>query len=134
MMMMKRTAFLGLLLLLGMIQAPSMAQTATKTAIARMWHGQVAVAKAEEYTKYLNENGISKIKTIPGNLGVQMFRKVSGETADFVVISYWESVDAIKKFAGEDYEKAYSMPRDPEFLINPEKNVRHFEVVINDWK
>lgn len=65
---------------------------------------------------------------------MQMFRKVSGESADFLVVSYWDSIAAIKKFAGEDYEKAYQLPRDPEYLINPEKTVHHYEVMINDWK
>src|SRR5262245_9625268 len=94
------------IVLLAALQQPVSSESTAKQrpAIARMWHGQVAAAKSEEYTKYLNENGISKIKAIPGNLGVQVFRKVSGDTADFYVISYWNSVDDIKKFAGEDYE------------------------------
>src|SRR5262245_35216001 len=96
------------------------AQTQTATAIARIWHGQTSAAKAEEYTLYLQEAGIKKIQAIPGNLGVQMFRKIHKDTADFVVISYWESVDAIKKFAGEEYENVHQLPRDSEFLIHPE--------------
>jgi len=103
-------------------------------AIARMWHGQTEAAKADEYSAYLQEQGIKKIQSIPGNLGVQMFRKKGTETADFMVISYWESIDAVKKFAGENYENVYQLPRDSEFLIHPETKVQHYEVVVNSWK
>jgi len=102
-----------------------------RPAIARMWHGQTSAARAKEYTAYLQEAGIKKIQSIPGNLGVQMFRKLNQDTADFVVISYWDSVESIKKFAGEEYENVRQLPRDPEFLIRPEAKVQHYEVVVN---
>jgi heme-degrading monooxygenase HmoA len=102
--------------------------------IARMWHGKTKTEKADEYERYLRAEGISKIKAIDGNKGVQLLRKSEGDTTEFMVISYWESIDAIKKFAGEDYQKAYQLPRDPEYLLKPESVVQHFEVRLNEWK
>lgn len=102
--------------------------------IARIWHGKTKTAKADEYERYLREAGISKIKVIDGNKGVQLLRKTTDGTTEFMVISYWESVDAIKKFAGEDYQKAYQLPRDTEFLVEPETLVQHYEVRLNEWK
>ncbi|MCI0415826.1 antibiotic biosynthesis monooxygenase [bacterium] len=132
---MKRTTiYLAIPILILMLVQYQPAETETPHfAIARMWHGQTPAAKADEYTAYLQEKGITKIQSIPGNLGVQMFRKINQDTADFLVISYWDSVESIKKFAGEDYEKVYQMPRDPEFLINPETKVRHYDVLLNNW-
>jgi len=101
--------------------------------IARIWHGQTKAAIAEEYTRYLYENGVRKIAAIPNNRGTQMLRKVEGDIGDFTVISYWDSVEAIKQYAGEDYEKTNVLPRDPEYLLEVEPKVRHLEVLVNDW-
>lgn len=100
---------------------------ATK-AIARVWHGSTLKTKADEYEKYLFEAGIKKILAIPGNLGVQSFRRNDGQTTEFTVISFWESIDAIKRFAGEDYEKTHHLPKDPEYLLKLEPFVLHHEV------
>src|SRR5260370_10558435 len=100
--------------------------------IARIWHGQTAAAMADDYTRYLYEKGVRTIARIPGNCGVQMLRKVRDDIADFQVISYWDSLEAIKLFAGDDYEKVRHLPNDAKYLIGAEPTVQHFEVVVND--
>ena len=102
--------------------------------IARIWRGQTLATMADEYTKYLYEEGVCTIAKIPGNRGVQMLRMVDDAIADFQVVSYWDSVEAIKLFAGEDYEKVHSLPDDPKFMIGGAPTVRHFEVVVNHWQ
>jgi heme-degrading monooxygenase HmoA len=101
--------------------------------IARIWRGQTLATKAEDYTKYLHEAGVRKIAGIPGNRGVQMLRMVRDGIADFQVLSYWDSFEAIKLFAGNDYEKVRHLPNDPEYMIGREPTVQHFEVIVNDW-
>jgi len=103
-------------------------------AIARIWHGRTPTAKAEEYFGYLNEAGIKKIEAIAGNLGVQVFRRTTGEVTEFTVISYWVSRDAIRQFAGDDIEKTHNLPKDPEYLLELEPTVKHYEVMLNEWK
>lgn len=105
-----------------------------KTTIARVWHGRTSAAKADEYYAYLKEAGIRKIQMIPGNLGVQVFRRTTADITEFTVISYWESLDAIRQFAGDDIEKTHSLPRDAEYLLEVEPTVKHHEVVLNEWK
>ena len=102
--------------------------------IARMWHGRVLTTKADEYYPYLKEAGIDKIKAIEGNLGAQVMRRDNGKETEFLVISYWESTDAIKKFAGEDFEKTHFLPKDPQYLLELEPKVKHFEVVLDERK
>lgn len=102
--------------------------------VARMWHGRVLTTKADEYYPYLKEAGIDKIKAIEGNLGAQVMRRNNGKETEFVVISYWESTDAIKKFAGEDFEKTHFLPKDPQYLLELEPKVKHFEVVLDERK
>ena len=107
---------------------PETVQSQGKVGIARMWEGRTSVAKADAYERYLEENGIPGLKSAAGNLGVQILRRNNPTAVEFIVISYWESRDAIKKMVGEDIERAYSLPRDPEFLLEPVTTVRHYQV------
>ncbi|MBD2358541.1 antibiotic biosynthesis monooxygenase [Tolypothrix sp. FACHB-123] len=110
------------------------ATTQSKKVVARIWHDIVPTSKADEYYAYLVESGIKKIESIPGNLGTQVLRRTDGNNTEFIVISYWESRDAIRKFAGNDIEKVRPLPRDNEYLINPETKVKHFDVMLSDRK
>jgi heme-degrading monooxygenase HmoA len=101
--------------------------------IARIWQSRTRTALTEEYTRYLYENGVCKIARIEGNRGVQMLRQPMGEETEFTVISYWDGIDGIKRFAGEDYEKTHHLPRDHQFLVKLEPAVRHLEVIANEW-
>ena len=103
------------------------------TLIARIWRGQTLATIADEYSKYLYEEGICTIAKIPGNRGVQMLRSVLGDVAEFQVLSYWDSIEAIKRFAGDNYEQVRHLPNDFEYMIGAAPTVQHFEVVVNDW-
>jgi heme-degrading monooxygenase HmoA len=102
--------------------------------VARIWHGRTPAEKADEYRQYLFEVGVKKIATLPGNRGVQMMMSRTAEQGEFMVISYWDSIDAIKGYAGAEYTKVHDLPRDKEFLIDQEKLVRHFELDVNLWQ
>jgi heme-degrading monooxygenase HmoA len=104
---------------------------ASGPAIARVWHGRVSAGKADEYAKYLAES-IKKFGAIPGNRGYQMMREDAGSEAHFMVISFWNSRDAIHAYAGSDISKVRSLPRDGEFLIQPEATVRNYDLLVNE--
>ena len=57
-----------------------------------------------------------------------MLRRDDGDRTEFITFSLWESVDAVKAFAGEDYEAAVYYPEDERFLIEREDTVKHYEV------
>ncbi|HET8772820.1 MAG TPA: antibiotic biosynthesis monooxygenase [Thermoanaerobaculia bacterium] len=99
--------------------------------IARVWRGEVPLAKADEYDVYLRQEGVSALRRSRGNLGVQMFRRTVGDREEFTVISYWPDEDTIRTWAGSDILRARSMPRDPEFLVNPDPHVRHYRIVVD---
>ena len=107
---------------------------ANKVVIARIWHGRTRSSKADEYYEYLKEAGIKKIRGINGNLGVQVLRRTVNDITEFTVISYWESIDAIRRFAGADIEKTHNLPKDPDYLLELEPKVQHYEVVLDEWK
>jgi heme-degrading monooxygenase HmoA len=97
--------------------------------VARIWRGEVPLARADEYERYLAEEGLGKLRAIRGNAGVQMFRRTVRDREEFVVISYWPDEQTIRAYAGDDVLRARLMPRDPEFLIDPDTHVRHYRIV-----
>jgi len=98
--------------------------------IARTWHGVTPVAKAGEYLDYLRRTGISDYCATEGNQGVYVLRRLEGDQAHFMLISLWDSMASIVKFAGPEPEKARYYPEDTGFLLELEPNVTHYEVMV----
>jgi heme-degrading monooxygenase HmoA len=96
--------------------------------IARMWRGVTSESDKDTYFDYLQATGLKEYAAIPGNQGVWVLRRVSGGEAEFTLISLWESWDAIKAFAGADYERAV-YPEDKRFLRQLDPEVQHYEVL-----
>lgn len=84
--------------------------------VARIWRGRTASADAEVYADYLYENGVKKLESL-GAQGVQMFREDRGSENEFMVISYWESLDAMTAWAGVDPTRIRHLERDRELLV-----------------
>jgi heme-degrading monooxygenase HmoA len=97
--------------------------------IARMWHGRTALAKAEEYTQFLKARAIPDYRGTPGNLAVHILRREQGGATHFITLTFWESLDAIRAFAGERVDRAKYYPEDKNFLLEFEPSVQHWEVV-----
>jgi heme-degrading monooxygenase HmoA len=95
--------------------------------IARIWRGRTTRAKADEYARYLYDVGIAPLAEKA--LGVQMLRENRRDDTEFVTISYWESVEAMSRFAGPDPRRIHNLERDPEFLIEMPEGVRVLEIV-----
>lgn len=97
--------------------------------IARTWHGMVPKSKADAYLDYLQQTGVPDLGATAGNCGVFVLRRIAEEEAHFLLLSLWDSLEAIKAFAGEEIEKARYYPEDEEFLIELEPTVTHYEVL-----
>jgi heme-degrading monooxygenase HmoA/uncharacterized damage-inducible protein DinB len=97
--------------------------------IARSWDGVTPAAKADEYADYVRRTGVTELAGTDGNLGVYLLRREEGDRARFRVVSLWDSMEGIRRFAGEDVEKARYFPEDARYLLALEPNVEHFEVV-----
>ena len=96
--------------------------------IARLWHGAVPAAKGDAYAAYLRRTGVPDCRTTPGNRGVEVLRQTTGEETHFLFVSFWDSMDAIRAFAGEDVGRARYYPEDREYLLELEPTVTHYEV------
>ncbi|MBI1750078.1 MAG: antibiotic biosynthesis monooxygenase [Acidobacteria bacterium] len=98
--------------------------------MARIWRGVTPKAKAAEYVEYLKKTGVRDYRSTVGNLGVLILLRPENEHTEFVVLSLWESWDALRSFAGDDVEAAKYYPEDAQFLLHLEPNVTHHEVTV----
>ena len=95
---------------------------APKPTIARIWRGRTTRARAEEYATYLYEAGIKPLEEKA--LAVMQSREDRAGESEFVTVSFWESVEAMSRFAGPDPTRIHHLPRDKEFLIELPEGVQ----------
>src|SRR5919206_2049442 len=96
--------------------------------IARTWSGAVRTADADEYARYIGDTGFAEYGRTPGNRGAWLLRRDDAGTTEFIAMSVWESVDAIRAFAGEDIEAAVLYPEDERYLIDGASRIAHYDV------
>lgn len=96
--------------------------------IARIWRGITQKDKADDYLAYLQETGLKDYAATPGNRGVSVLRREQGEHCEIVLISFWDSMDAVRAFAGENPDKSVYYPEDEQYLLQMEPLVRHYAV------
>lgn len=103
--------------------------------VGRIWRGQTRKELADEYLKYVYEQGVIKIWQKPGNLGAQLFRRIDGDVAEFTVISYWPSEEAMAAMHGDggDVRRVAHLDKDPEYLLELPEYVEVVEPHANDW-
>ena len=99
--------------------------------IARIWHGWTKPENADAYERLLKEEifpGIAA-KDVAGYRGIQLLRRpLGGEEVEFVTIMRFDSWDAVKRFSGEDYERAYVPPKAREVLARFDERSQHYEI------
>jgi heme-degrading monooxygenase HmoA len=100
--------------------------------IARTWHGRVPAEKADEYYAYIERTGLAEYRSTPGNRGIVALRRTENGITHFVLTSFWDSLDAIRRFAGDEYTRAQYYPEDDEYLIEREPLVTHHDVLLAD--
>jgi heme-degrading monooxygenase HmoA len=96
--------------------------------IARIWRGAVRADDADAYAAYIGATGLADYERTPGNRGAWMLRRDAGELTEFLTFTFWESLEAIKAFAGEDYETAVYYPEDDRFLVERDATCAHYQV------
>lgn len=101
--------------------------------IARAWSGRTRPEDADAYTAYLGATGVRDCLDTAGNRGVLVLLRLEGEAAEFRFVSFWESMEAIRAFAGTEPERARYYEKDPEYLLELEPTVEHFEVAFAEF-
>jgi antibiotic biosynthesis monooxygenase (ABM) superfamily enzyme len=98
--------------------------------IIRIWHGWTSPANADAYEALLKEEifvGIGA-RQIPGYHGIQLLHRNVGEEIEFVTLMTFEDLDAVRQFAGEDYEQAVVPPKARLLLARYDPRSQHYEV------
>ena len=99
--------------------------------IARMWRGFAIPERADDYTKHLQLSVVPELRQIDGFRGIYLLRRNLPDSVEFVVLTLWESTDAIRKFAGENPEVAVVAPAARVLFREYDAEVKHFEIALN---
>jgi uncharacterized damage-inducible protein DinB/heme-degrading monooxygenase HmoA len=97
--------------------------------IARSWEGLTTVDRADEYADYIRRTGLTDLAATDGNRGAYLLRRREGDRERFRVLSLWDSMEGIRRFAGDDPERARYYPEDARYLLALDPHVQHFDVV-----
>jgi len=101
--------------------------------IARVWRGWAATPEAADlYQEFLRSTFLPSAYTIGGYRGAQVLRRPAAGDLEFMTITRFESLDAIRRFAGEDCEAAHVAPRGRELLARFDPRCLHYELVVED--
>jgi hypothetical protein len=96
--------------------------------ITRIWHGATPAAKSDEYLHLMRTIAIPDYSSTPGNQGAYALRRIEGDTAHFLMVTFWESEEAIRGFAGDDISVAKYYDFDKDFLLELEPCSTHYEM------
>jgi antibiotic biosynthesis monooxygenase (ABM) superfamily enzyme len=98
--------------------------------ISRVWHGWTTPANADAYEALLKSEIFTGIegRQIPGYRGIHLFRRNLGKEVEFVTVMWFDSIEAVRAFAGEDYEVAVVPPKARALLSRFDARSQHYEV------
>ena len=96
--------------------------------IAREWRCICPTDNIDEFIPYLSLTGIKDAKNTPGFKGAEIFKRDSGSSVEVTLITFWDSLDSVKSFAGENMERAVLYPDDYKYGISSDLVVKHYTV------
>ena len=97
--------------------------------VVRAWRGYGAIADARAYPKHLLQSVRPKLEQLPGFRGLYLLRRADADEIEFLVLTLWDSMDAIRAFAGERPEQAVVEPEARAALVRFDDTVSHYEVL-----
>ena len=97
--------------------------------IIREWHGRALRAREGAYLDHFNNSVLPQLRTVPGFIGAHLMSRPKGELVEFVVMTRWESYEAIRRFAGPQFERAVVEPAAAAALTDFDKVVQHYEIL-----
>jgi len=98
--------------------------------IARMWHGWTAHTNADAYEDLLRTRIFPEISVLPGACGAYLLRRKTAEEIEFITITLFRDLDAVRRFAGADYETAVILPEAHRLLSRFDAKAVHYEAAL----
>jgi heme-degrading monooxygenase HmoA len=97
--------------------------------IVRTWRGRADANKADAYPSHFRRNVLPELRGIAGFQGATLMRQDLGGAIEYLVMTRWASMDAVRAFAGRDASQAVVEPEAVAALVSFDKTVTHYEVV-----
>jgi heme-degrading monooxygenase HmoA len=96
--------------------------------ISRHWTGLVKKERANDYILHLQNDTFKKIKILPGFISANILQRELEDGIEFLIITTWENIEAIKQFAGENYQVAVVPQIAKEMMIRFDSEAKHYEI------
>ena len=101
--------------------------------VVRMWRGWTKGQDADRYERHYRSEVLATLRQVPGFCGARLLRREVGEETEFVSLTFFEDLDAIRAFAGEDYDKAVVAGEAREVLVRYDARVRHYDLAFEGY-
>jgi heme-degrading monooxygenase HmoA len=100
--------------------------------IARVWSAETTPALASGYTEHLRAQVLPALREVAGYRGAMLLERAVSGAVEIVVITYWQSLDAIRGFAGADLEGAVVADEAAALLVQFDRRVKHYQLAVKD--
>jgi heme-degrading monooxygenase HmoA len=98
--------------------------------ICRLWHGWTARASADDYERYLREELYPRLEGVGGYCGHHVLRRAEGDEVEFVTMTWFDSLDAVRAFAGDEYETPVLTDRARALLARYDDRALHYDLAL----
>jgi|SRR5271168_4487085 len=98
--------------------------------IIRSWKARTVAKNVDAYARHFSGSILPALRRIPGHKGAYLLTKNEGSSVELVVLTLWDTMDAIQRFAGKDVDQAVVEPAAEAVLESFDRNVQHYEVVL----
>jgi len=98
--------------------------------VSRLWHGWTSRENADAYQQLLQTKILPGIHRVQGYRGAYLLRRDVKEGIEFVTLTFFDSLEAVRAFAGEDYEVAVVPPKAHELLSRFDERSTHYDTVV----
>jgi heme-degrading monooxygenase HmoA len=98
--------------------------------ITRVWRGWAPVDRAQEYERHYRSEVLPVLRGVAGFEGARLLQRTTGDETEFVSLTFFDDLDAVRAFAGPDYETAVVADEAREVLVRFDDHAGHYETVL----